>query len=250
MEEINFSNDMIESVINDPKTQDIIKENIQKAIANSIADSFRSYGSLNKAIEKKIEEVLVPYIEKYDIEKFIPKLDTVLTDIVNSTQLMDNKTILNNFKNLMIEPTEKVVTLETIFKKYCQFMADHVDTSHLDVNTDDYPSYECFECACSIEETTQSWSSYDRYDVVFESDEELEYSDDSTFGISIRKLKGSKKDEYEISLEKEITIDSLRYLSDFETYLMTLARAGVKVIDIQEFSEDVEPTAEPEASWS
>lgn len=250
MENLKLSEELITNIINDPATQAIVSEQIQKGIAQSINDCFRSYGSLHKAIEEKVESTLVPYIEKYDIEKFIPKLDTVLTDIVNSTQLMDNKTILNNFKNLMIEPTEKVVTLETIFKKYCQFMADHVDTSNLDVNLDDGPSYEYFECTCSIEETTQSWSSYDKYDVVFESDEELEYSDDSTFGISLRKLKGSKKDEYEISLEKEITIDSLRYLSDFETYLITLARAGVKVIDIQEFSEDVEPTAEPEASWS
>jgi len=250
MSEMNFSEDLIKNVINDPKTQELMKESIQKSITKAIEDSFRSYGDLNKAIENKIKEVLVPYIENYDITKHIPKLDTLLTEIVNSTTLMDNKTILKNFKELMIEPESKTITLEAIFQKYCKYMADDIDTTNLEVSTDDGPHYESFECYCEVEETSSQWSHYERYDVIFRCDESVDNDENKIFHIELRRWKDDIKSEYGISFSRDIKIDSLKYLNDFEVFLLKLVRSGVKVTNIQDYAEDVEPTAEPEASWS
>jgi hypothetical protein len=251
MEDLKFSENLLTEVMNDPKTQEIIKSSIQSSIAKAVEDSFRCYGDLHKAIENKIKTMLVPYIENYDLSAYIPKLDTILTEIVNTTTLTDNRTLLENFKELMTEPVEKTVSLETIFDKYCDYVAKHADSSDLNVSLDDGPHYECFDCYCSTDDTTPDWSSFERIDVEFGSDVRIDYGDEATIGISLSRYKNDKDESYSLCFMKEITINSLRDLSDFEIYLLKLTRAGVKVTGIDDFRTEVEPEGEPEPdSWS
>lgn len=100
----NFDEDVkkiTDEILQDGTVDKIIRENIIKGFELAIERSF-SYGKLSDAIRKKTDEGLVPFIEKYDMNNYIVKLDTVLSEIVNSTALVENKKILENFKNLMI----------------------------------------------------------------------------------------------------------------------------------------------------
>ena len=110
--------------------EDCMRESIEKAINRSF-----EYGELADAISKKIKSILVPYIENCNISELNIKLDTILTDIVNSTTLVENKKILENFRGLMTEIPEKTVSLEDIFEVYCNDMAKNVNTVGMSVNT-------------------------------------------------------------------------------------------------------------------
>ena len=56
----------------------IVKEKFMKSLGSAIDDAFR-WGDAKKAIENKVKEVMVPYIESYDFSEYLPKLDSVLT---------------------------------------------------------------------------------------------------------------------------------------------------------------------------
>ena len=58
---------------------------------------------------------MVPYIEKYDFSEYLPRLDTVLTEIVNSDACIENKKILENFKGLSIKQEEKEMEVTDLF---------------------------------------------------------------------------------------------------------------------------------------
>ena len=166
------------------------------------------------------------------------------------TDLNTNKIILENFKELMTEPESKTITLEQIFKKYCKYMAENVDTTNLEVNLDDGPHYESFECYCETENVSSEYSHYERYNVTFRCDDTVDDDDNKIFSIHLSRWKSNPEPKYDITIEKELNIDSLRYLNDFNVYLLKLARANIKITGLEDITEDVEPEAEPEASWS
>lgn len=82
-----------ESLSSDEVNQ-IVKEKFMKALGDAIEDTFR-WGDAKDALKKKVTEVMVPYIENYDFSEYLPKLDSVLTELVNSDTCMGNKQILN-----------------------------------------------------------------------------------------------------------------------------------------------------------
>lgn len=86
--------------LSDDDVNEIVKEKFKNALGAAIENAFR-WGDAQKALEKKVKEVMVPYIEKYDFSEYLPKLDSVLTELVNSDTCLGNKRILDNFKDLM-----------------------------------------------------------------------------------------------------------------------------------------------------
>lgn len=239
-----------DEVLREKSTEDIIKENIQKSIEAAVKNSF-SYGDLSRIVEKRIRETLVPYIENYDFKEYIPKLDAVLSDIVNTTTIKANRDILNNFKYLMLEPENDVVPLSDIFKRWCKYVAANVDTDELDVDIMSGPSYETVECYMRTENSTIDGSLYERIDVVFSADHALEYNDENVYVITLTRFTESKDKNYSI-LYQGMTPDipSLRNMNEFEVFLLNLAR-NVKISpeSIEDMSEDVEPDAEPEPTY-
>ena len=65
------------------EVEKIVKEKFAKALEDAVDSAFR-WGDAKKALENKVKEVMVPYIENYDFSKYLLKLDTVLTELVNS----------------------------------------------------------------------------------------------------------------------------------------------------------------------
>ena len=227
----------------------IVKEKFMNALGSAIEDAFR-WGDAKKAIEKKVKEVMVPYIEGYDFSEYLPKLDSVLTDIVNSDFCLANKKVLENFKTLMLEPEQKEIKLTELFKAWIKQCEADIDTDGLDVITDGSPCYESVECEMSFElEDKPSWSSTQRAVITFQN----EHDENLNVEIPVSKWiwRNGKEEPYTISCYKDLTISSLRNLSEFEVLLLRLSRAGTAIIIDKEYDSDcICPDKEPEASFS
>ena len=155
-----------ESLSSDEVNQ-IIKEKFMEALGSAIEDTFR-WGDAKHALEKKVTEVMVPYIEKYDFSEYLPKLDSVLTELVNSDACMGNKQILENFKDLMTEPEQKEIKVTDLFKAWIKQCNKEIDTDDLEICYEDRVSYSCVECEMMVEKLDKpSWSSYQRAVITF-----------------------------------------------------------------------------------
>lgn len=256
MENNNFNMDteikrITEEVLAGNEITKIIRENVQNAIGESIKRSF-NYGELGKAINARIESVMVPYIEKYDFKEYLPKLDTILTEVVNATPISDAKTVLENFRSLMTPPEKDVMTMDEIFQAYCKYMASVAETSGRTVTYDSgSPEYESFECSMYYEDYSSEESLFERIEYTFKADIDTEYNERSEFVVTLSRYKHDKDKNYIIGCENEPTITGLKHLDDFEILLIRLARAGVKIDadSIKDMTEEVVPEKEPEPTY-
>lgn len=249
----NFEQDIqriTEEVLQDGTVEKIIREKVQKGFEDAIDDLFR-WGELKKAVENRIKEVLVPFIEKYDMRDYIVKLDTVLTEIVNSTALVDNAKIIENFKNLMIEPKQEVVTLKEIFAEYKKHVSRYMDTTGRKVDYDDgEPEYVPMGVTAEIiEDEAKAWSSLESAVLELGVDE-VEQEEGLNFSIRLTRWKFEKDKGYEITCDGRLDIKGLRYMSDFEVYIQRLARADVRLSDSDRYeSDEVYSVNKPEATF-
>lgn len=226
----------------------VIKEKFMDALGNAIENAF-SWGDAKHAIEEKVTEVMVPYIERYDFSEYLPKLDSVLTEIVNSDFCIGNKKVLENFKNLMIEPEQKEIKLTDLFKAWIKQCERDIDTDGLDIDYDDGVSYQSVECEMRFElEDKPSWSSIQRAVITFEN----EHDEKLNVEIPVSKWiwDSGKEEPYTLSVYKDLIISSLRNLSEFEVLLLRLSRAGTAIVIDKEYEDDyIQPEEEPEAEF-
>ena len=237
-----------ESLSSDEVNQ-IVKEKFHNALEDAIEDAFR-WGAGKKAIEEKVKEIMVPYIGNYDFTKYLPKLDSVLTELVNSDTCIGNRQILENFRNLMMEPEQKEIKVTDLFKAWINQCNKEIDTDDLEICYDDRVSYSCVECEMQVEELDKpSWSSCQRAVITFENEH------DEKLNIEIPIFKwvwdSGKEEPYTLSISNDVRISSLRRLNEFQILLLRLERAGTSiVIDKDCYYDKICPEAEPEASFS
>lgn len=247
----NFDEDIrkiIDKILQDGTVEKIIQEKITKGFASEIESSF-CYGKLRDAVRERIDEVLVPFIKNYDMGEYIIKLDTVLSEIVNSTALVENKKILENFKNLMIEPEKKTITVSELFEQYKLYVAKEMDTDGRDVQIEDIAYYEPMEVSFEVKkEQERSWSCFDRALLEFGVTEE-EQQENLNRTIRLDHYKNGAEG-WNIITEINPEIMSLRYLDDFDILLIKLQRGMVKlIIDEESDWDNVISENEPEATY-
>lgn len=237
-----------DEILQDGTVDKIIRENIIKGFELAIERSF-SYGKLRDAIREKIDEALVPFIENYDMGEYIIKLDTILSEIVNSTALVGNKKILENFKNLMIEPEKKTITVSELFKQYKLYVAKEMDTDGRNVQIEDTVYYEPMEVSFEVKkEQERSWSCFDRAVLEFSVAEE-EQQENLNRTIRLNHYKEGAEG-WNIIAEINPEITSLRYLDDFDILLIRLSKGMVKlIIDEESDWDNVISENEPEATY-
>lgn len=242
---------VIETKLSDGMVEKIIEKKFESCIDEAVADLFKSYGIVGKQINQKLSEVLVPAIEQYDFSDFVVKLDVILTEIVNRTNLADNKKILENFKELMTEdiPSNKI-TISDLFDKWCDCVAKEVETDGLSVDCEDGPQYEYVSVTMKIKyEDTYDWSSYEKANIVFE----CEHDEKMNFIVPITKWKKFDGDTWRISYNPEIefSINSIQNINSFEVFLLKLKRCCCKLeIDCEDITEGIKPEAEPEVYFA
>lgn len=239
--------EVVSQKMNDGTIEKMIEEQIEKAIKNALDDVFGYGGEAKKLLKEKFDSVMCPTIESHDFNQYVTKLDSVLTEIINNTRLADNKQILDNFAYLMKDEDIKEIKLSEIFEKYCEYVSKYVDTSELEVYTDDIPSYEMVEVCMEVEKNSRIFGGND-YDVRFYCE------NDSNLEMRLKLYKGYNgyKMLYIVGCSDDgINIASLSNMSKFEVFLRKLKNSYAVIdIDCDDMSEEVEVEAEPEASWS
>lgn len=230
--------------MNDGTVEKLVADAAEKALKESINEQFRWNGEAKKIIDEKVKAVMVQAIEHVDLNEYTVKLDTVLTEIINSTNLIDNKEILGNFKSLMTEPDKDVISLEDVFEKYKEYVSKNLDTSDLEVYTDDEPRYQNVTAEVDVHIRDNIFGG--RFcDLVFKCEEDEKLT-------KVIHLYESKSNRFCIMrFKSELDINSLRSIDEFDIFMMRLDRAFCDITDIMEmYDDDVEVEAEPEASWN
>lgn len=232
---------VLEQKLVDGSVEKIVGEKVEQGIQAALNDLFGSYGDITRVIEKKLKEVMVPQIENHDFSRYLVKLDAVLTEVSNTTA-KQNKKLLDNFAILMNETPNKIKVSE-IFEKWMNFSADDIETEGLEVNYDDRPSYESVDVSFSFEQTEgRSWSSFENGQC--EHDEQL------NFIVPLQRWK-ELDDYWSITDLQNVDITSIKNISKFEAFIRSLKQNYTKIYVDTEYETDyLEPTAEPEASWS
>ena len=230
--------------LNDGTVEELVSNAVTKALKSSIEEQFGWNGDARKIIDEKVKEVMTPAIERVNLDKYTVKLDAVLAEIINSTNLVDNKEILGNFKSLMTEPDKDAISLEDVFEKYKEYVSKNVDTSDLEVYTDDEPRYQNVTAEVDVNIRDNIFGG--RFcDLVFKCEEDEKLT-------KVIHLYESKSNRFCITrFKSELDINSLRYVDEFDIFMMRLDRAFCDITDIMEMHDDeVEVEAEPQASWS
>lgn len=248
----NFDEDIkriTDEILSDGTVDSIIREKVTDGIEKAIASSF-NYGKLEKAVKERVEQVLVPFIENYDMSAYIVKLDTILTDIVNKSNLVDNKQMLENFQYLMKEPQITEIKLTDLFKEYKKFVAGNMDTSGREVEWDESPEYEAMTVYFEFEEDRErSWSSFEYATIDFTVDEE-DQQGDLNRTIRLSKWNRDRRNGWEIRPDTDIDLRSLRYITKFDLLLIKLQRADVRLIVDELSNEDcVYSETKPEPTY-
>jgi hypothetical protein len=241
--------DVIKQQMEDGTIQKVVGEQFQRSVEKAIDHLFSSYGDVTKIIEKQVKSVLVPYLESYDYSEYIVKLDHVLVEVLNNTAL-DNKKILENFQSLMAFKNPDKLKTSEIFDRWIKFANKKIETHGLDVHYEDSPSYENVDCSMEItedESNNRSWSSMEYVTVIFEN----EHDEDLNKSFKMYRWKDRKSEGWTVDNRREYPVSSLRYLDEFEIFLMQLSQSFTKIeIDDWHDSGEIEPEAEPEADWS
>lgn len=166
--------------LNDGTVEELVSDAVTKALKSSIEDQFNWKGEAKKIIDEKVKEVMTPVIERANLDEYTVKLDAVLTEIINSTNLIDNKEILGNFKSLMTEPDKDTISLKEVFEKYKEYVSESVDTSELEVYTDDEPRYQNVTAEVTVD-TRNSIFGGRFCDLVFKCEEDEKLTKENPF---------------------------------------------------------------------
>jgi hypothetical protein len=245
----NSIKDVISKKLEDGSIEKLIEQQLEKGILNALDSMFGRCGDVTEVIKKQVKSVMIPYLERYDYSEYLIKLDSVLVDVLEASSL-DNKKMLENFKELMLPEQRKAIKISELFEIWSKYVAEHVETSGLEVNCDDYVSYESVAVTLEVEHSEKrSYSSsyFDYAEIILE----CEHDEDMNFAIRISRYTGSKDEGWDISYDSAKNIRSLRNLNDFEILLMRLNQAGTKIIlDTESERDDITPEKEPEATFS
>lgn len=226
----------------------VIAEQLEKCVEKSISDMFGWGGEVKKVVEEKVKGVIIPYLESYDYSDYIIKLDHVLTNVLKMTTA-ENKKLLENFNELMsVDVNIRSIKVSEIFDKWCEYVAENVDTDDLEVDYDDGVAYETVEVSYEFEDgEKRSWLKQENGRIIFECEK------DEKMNICIEVYRWSdihKENEWSFRFNDRCELSSLRNLDKFSLYLMALNQAGVKIeLDKTYDNEDVRPEKEPEAYY-
>ena len=209
----------------------VIAQQLEKCIEKSISDMFSWGGEIKDVIESKIKSVMIPYIEKYDYSQYITKLDSVLVDVLKNTAL-DNKKLLENFKNLMTsEDIPKVIKLTDIFDKWNEYCKKEIDKNDIEMDYDGGYINTRF----TVEDVSNDWSIYKTYMVIFECEED----EDLKLEFSIQAYEPKEDTGFTSNYKNVGDLRNLRHLNDFEILMMRISE-GYKNIIVDSFEESEE----------
>lgn len=226
---------------------DLMRRRVAECMEGAIEDSVR-WGDLRKAMKDKINSVLVPYIERYDMAAYTAKLDLLLSEVAESTSLADNRKILENFRGLVSDVDGGPVTLDEVFEVYKRYVADEASGAEMGIVDG---GYEPVTVRCEAAQYVTRGVFYRYESVVLSFAAEVpceEEADALAREVHLTRWLDSLEEGYrvEMTLGDRPTIHSLVSMSPFDVFLARLNRGRVPVTGIRSMYDDVCIKAEPE----
>lgn len=223
----NSIKDVITKKLEDGTVEKIVAEQLEKGVTNALESLFRSYGDVTKVIEEKVKSVMIPYLENYDYSQYITKLDSVLVDVLNNSAL-ENKKLLNNFKELMVaDNIPKNIKITDIFEEWTKYCESTIDKDKIEFDCEGGYMNTSFE----VEEVSSDWSDFEKCMVRFECEED----EDLKFEFCISKWK--KYDtNYNLEYKNASDLNSLRHLNEFDMFLMRINQ-GYSNIELDSYGD-------------
>ncbi|WP_253200717.1 hypothetical protein [Clostridium sp. CF012] len=213
--------DIIGKKLEDGTIEKLVSEQLELGIKRSLEDILGHYGDVTKIIEKKIKEVMIPYLESYDYSQYIVKLDSVLVDVLKDSTL-ENRKLLENFKELMtIEENLKDIKITQIYKKWCEYCTEKIDSEKID-GYDYEGGY--INTSLDVEEVSSDWSNYEKHIVRFECEE------DKDLNIEFILTRWKEFDKtHRLDWKKTNELSSLKHLNKFDMFMMKIDQAFSKI---------------------
>lgn len=237
-----------------------VERSLNDAIDRWMRDSLNSFNSpVRKAFEKRIEEILVPSIERMSLDN--ARIDLVLSRIVNEAGVETRAKVADNLGTLLLGPRREVILASELFDAYKRYVAGEYDCDGRNVVFEDEPTYEDLTCVVEFDEQEDPW--YGRHSV--RKDGTLTFSitdsgDEEQEAKLYRSVRLWRWDGYPhdpcvwfASYPTQPTFKSLARMGSFDVLLarldsdMTMIRwdvAGNSDMDC------VTPDATPECDWS
>lgn len=246
-----------EEMMKNGTIEELIRSKLQDAYASAIKSAFQ-WGDLQRTIEKRVTEVLVPAVEKCDLSDYVTKLDDVLTEIVKNSALPEYNQLVTNFQTLMTKSVPQEIQLSNVMKVYRDFCARNLDCTGRKVDTDDEPTYECGNVIVYVEDRTSKYSNTPGERALLicdlDGDEEDENREKLHREIPLHHYSWDHKDGYAIDYDYtgKADITSLRTLDEFDVWLIALTRNGSRLLaEIGDNDEDsFIPEEEPSCDWT
>lgn len=249
----NFDEDIkriTNEVLEDGTVNNIIREKVVKGFEEAIESAF-NWGDLKDAIKARVKDTMVPYIKEYDMSEYLLKLETCLAEVIKGSALIDQKIMLENFKNIMIDVPKQDWTLKEMLEEYKKFAAENIETDGMEIDYEVGVSYNCFEVTAEIEEEEAWYKSCFEYAYLNFKVEADNHGDNKNVQFKVSLSKYNNRDYWEISFSGDKNIDRLRFMSDFEVFLMKLSRYNCHIVGTDIYlTANIKPNKEPEPSFS
>lgn len=211
--------------LNDGTIEKIVSDKIDEMVKSCCDDLFTWCGPIKKQMKEKLGEVMSTVVENSDFSQYVQKLTYIINQVLPETALEDYKNI-----GKAIEETcgskalsyKDTVKLSDIFKAYCDYVEKETFNEY-DFDDDD-----------ELHDDYDNGGKYTELTLKMKVDDYIKfYIDDSyttmdtkereKYTFSLKKWKNS------VSYYKEIPLSKLRYISQFEMYLIMLSNNSVRI---------------------
>lgn len=233
------------------KIGEMIAEETVKGFRKGFSEVFSWNGEVHKAIKEHANNTMSKVIEGVRFDEYIPKMETVLTELLNDPALRNAKEILIPFKEMFSDMDIETIKVSELFKAYKKYVEENGDTDGREVITDgDVTYYEYFPVEMEVEpDESRKYSSFEWLTIHFRVDEEEQET--LNRDVVVSRWKNSRDEGYTIHNPVSPEIKGLRYMSKFDILLAKIGMAGTRIlVDVESDSDDVESDNTPEADWS
>lgn len=227
----------MEKAINDGIVAEKAQKYAVKAVEEVTSDLFGYNSEFRRRMRAECEKAMLPIIENYNFENLIPKLDAVLSDVVSQLKTSEYKRILERFKTLVTNKADKKILLSEVFDEYCDYCSKNIDTDNVETCDEGY----CY-LNCKIEVTKGfSYNYSNTLTIKFSCKEDEELNKEIRIHLKLSAILEDDYDIYEMTrMQTNINIPSLRYIDDFELFILEMQMQGAEVVKDIESSQEAE----------
>lgn len=260
--------EIIMSKLNGGAIEQAIDERFDKMVQDVVDDLFGSYGGISRQIKDKLKESMNPYIEQHDFSEHAVKMEHLLNNIIREVT-SEQDVLMKNVQDMLGTAPIKEIEMSKLFEKFTEYISETIETSDLDIDYDDEPSYKPLTVELSSTDEP-SMGSMEKKSLRLSCEEDSDFDieivierwpdlSDKSWHISRVERVGGNEPTFRQKLHgnKDLTtmetpMANLRELNEFEIYLLKLYydRADIILNATELLDDEVEVDAEPEVSYS